>query len=151
MAARFCTPQARETHFGLITVASEVLDSFEDVATQWYIAAGPESLLWVFFTLVASLRAHQLPQTTKVLGSLYQALRKARINFHGNFEARLKHWPWLANWHPVQIDAVWEMLCARYPDLVPRIARPDVIEGQQDPNKARHRWFLGGLEFYNSF
>lgn len=150
MAARFYTPQARETHLGLIAVASENLDSFEDMITQWYIAAGLESLLWVLFTMVASLRAHELPQTTKVLGLLYQALRKAHINSCDNLEASLKHWPWLANWHPVQISVVWEMLCAQYPDLVPRTARPDILETHLDPNKARHRWFLGGLEFYNS-
>jgi hypothetical protein len=150
MAARFHTPQARETHLRLITVAVEVLDSFEDMVTQWYIAVGLESLIWVLFTLVASLRAQELPQTTKVLGLLYQSLRKACINCCGDFEARLKHWPWLADWHPVQIGIVWEMLCARYPDLVLRVARLDILERHQDPNKALHRSFIGGLEFYNS-
>lgn len=150
MAARFYTPQARETHLGLIKQACEVIDGFEDMITQWYIAAGLESLLWVLFTLVASLRAHELPQTTLILKLLYHALRKARINSCEDFEARLKTWPWLANWHPVQIDVVWGMLCARCPDLVPRISRPDLPQTHPDPNKARHRWFLGGLEFYNS-
>jgi hypothetical protein len=150
MAARFYTPQARETHLGLIQVASETIDSFEDMITQWYIAAGMESLLWVLFTLVASLRAHELPQTSNMVKLLYQALRKARINNCDDFEARLKRWPWLANWHPVQIGVVWEMLCARYPDLVPRISRANLPEANPDPTKARHRWFLGGLEFFNS-
>lgn len=150
MASRFYTPQARETHLGLIRVASRVIDGFDDMITQWYIAAGLESLLWVLFTLVASFRAHDLPQTTRTLALLYQALRKAGINSCDGFEARLKKWPWLHNWHPVQIGIVWEMLCARYPDLVPRISWPDIPEAQSDPNKARHRWFLGGLEFYNS-
>jgi hypothetical protein len=150
MASRFYTPQARETHLALTRVASRVIDGFDDMITQWYIAAGLESLLWVLFTLVASFRAHELPQTTRTLALLYQALRKAGINSCDGFEARLKKWPWLHNWHPVQIGIVWEMLCARYPDLVPRISRPDIPEAQSDPNKARHRWFLGGLEFYNS-
>jgi len=152
MASRFYTPQARETHLGLISVASAVIDSFDDMITQWYIAAGLESLLWVLFTLVARFRAHDLPQTTRTLALLYQALRKAGINSCDGFEARLKKWPWLHNWHPVQIRVVWEMLCARYPDLVPRVARPDqnIPEAQCDPGKAQHRWFLGGLEFYNS-
>jgi hypothetical protein len=150
MAARFYTPQARETHLGLIQVASETIDSFEDMITQWYIAAGMESLLWVLFTLVASLRAHELPRTANIVKLLYQALRKARINNCDDFEARLKRWPWLANWHPVQIGVVWEMLCARYPDLVPRISRANLPEANPDPTKARHRWFVGGLEFFNS-
>jgi hypothetical protein len=150
MAARFYTPQARETHLGLIQVASETIDSFEDMITQWYIAAGMESLLWVLFTLVASLRAHELPQTSNMVKLLYQALRKARINNCDDFEARLKRWPWLANWHPVQIGVVWDMLCARYPDLVPQITRASIPEASADPTKARHRWFLGGLEFFNS-
>lgn len=150
MASRFYTPQARETHLGLIQVASETINSFDDMITQWYITAGLESLLWVLFTLVASLRAHEIPETATTVKLLYQALRKARINSCDDFEARLKRWPWLSNWHPVQIGIVWEMLCARYPDLVPRISRPDIPEAHSDPEKARHRWFLGGLEFYNS-
>lgn len=150
MAARFYTPQARETHLGLINMACEVISGFDDMITQWYIAAGLESLIWVLFTLAASLRAHERPQTTEMVGLLYKALRKARINTCEDLEAKLRQWPWLANWHPVQIDTVWEMLCARYPDLVPRIAVRNVPGTTQDPNKARHRWFLGGLEFYNS-
>lgn len=150
MAARFYTPQARETHLGLINLACEVISGFDDMITQWYIAAGLESLIWVLFTLAASLRAHERPQTTEMIRLLYKALRKARINTCEDLEAKLRQWPWLANWHPVQIDTVWEMLCARYPDLVPRIAVRNVPGTTQDPNKARHRWFLGGLEFYNS-
>lgn len=150
MAARFYTPQARETHLGLIKMAVELINGFDDMITQWYIAAGLESLLWVLFTLAASLRAHERPQTTEMIGLLYKALRKARINTCDDLETKLRQWPWLANWHPVQIDIVWEMLCARYPDLVPRIAVRNVPGTTQDPNKARHRWFLGGLEFYNS-
>jgi hypothetical protein len=150
MAARFYTPQARETHLGLIKIACEVIDSFEDMVTQWYIAAGLESLLWVLFTIASSFRVHEIPQTTKILGLLYRALRKARINSLDGFEARLKNWPWITNWHPVQIGIVWEMLCARYPDLVPRIARSDFPETYSDPRRARHRWFVGGFEFFNS-
>jgi hypothetical protein len=150
MASRFYTPQARETHLGLIKLAFQVIDGFDDMITQWYIAAGLESLQWVLFTLVASSRAHELPQTTRTLALLYKALRKAGTNSCDDFEARLKKWPWLHNWHPVQIGIVWEMLCARYPDLVPRISRPDVPEAQSEPNKARYRCFLGGLEFYNT-
>lgn len=93
MAARFYTPQARETHLGLIKTAREVIDSFEDMVTQWYIAAGLESLLWVLFTMVSSFRVHEIPQTTKILGLLYQALRKARINSLDDFEAKLRNWP----------------------------------------------------------
>lgn len=151
MAARFYTPQARETHLGLIRLACKIIDEFDDMISQWYIAAGLESLLWVLFTLVATLHAHELPQTTGLLGLLYKALRKAGIYTCEDMEARLRRWPWLDNWHPVQIDTVWELLCARFPDLVPRIAPLRNVTGTtQDPNKARHRWFLGGLEFYNS-
>jgi hypothetical protein len=150
MASRFYTPQARETHLGLIKLAFQVIDGFDDMITQWYIAAGLESLQWVLFTLVASSRAHELPQTTRILALLYKALRKAGINSCADFKARLKKWPWLHDWHPVQIGIVWEMLCARYPDLIPRISRPHVPEAQSEPNKARHRCFLGGLEFHNT-
>jgi hypothetical protein len=60
-------------------------------------------------------------------------------------------WPWQANWHPVETDIVGRMLRTRFPDLVPNLeALPNVAGVAQNPHKARHRWFLGGLEFYNS-
>lgn len=150
MATRFYTPQARETHLGLLKIACEAIDSFEDVVTQFYIAAGLQSLLWVLFSLVSSFRAHEMSQTTRTLGLLYQCLRKARINSCDEFEARLRRWPWLDNWHPAQTGAVWDMLCARYSDLVPRTVRPELTDTNQDTHKARHRWFVGGFEFHNS-
>jgi hypothetical protein len=91
MAARFYTPQARETHLGLITIASEVIAGFDDLVSQWYITAGLESLLWVLFTIVASLHAHELPQTTEVLEMLHKALRMAHIDTCNDLEERLKH------------------------------------------------------------
>jgi hypothetical protein len=53
MASRFYTPQAHETRLGLIELASQVIDGFDDMITQWYIAAGLASLQWVLFTLAA--------------------------------------------------------------------------------------------------
>jgi hypothetical protein len=150
MAARFYTPQARETHAALLVKACKIIDRFDDMTTQWYTYAGLESLLWILFTLSVSLRAHELPQTTKVLELLYRTLRMAHINCCGDLQTRLEQWPWLANWHPFQIHTVWEMLCARYPDIVPQTTVHGLEVTAQDPHKAQHRWSLSGLEFYSS-
>lgn len=159
MASRFWTPQRQESHFALIMRACQVIESFDDMITQWYISAGLESLLWVVFTIVASLRAHELSHVSPMLELLYKAVRKAEITRYEELEARLRRWPWLSNWHPAQVKAVWAMLCARHPVFVP-VASPKVEkeeeEGglvaieQRDPQKARSRWFVGGLEFFNS-
>jgi hypothetical protein len=151
IAARFYTPQARETHLGLIKIVCEVIDTSEDMATQCFVAAGLEPLLWVLFTLVANFQAHEMSQTTKILELLYQVLRKARINSCDKFEARLKLWPWVRSWHPAQIGVVWELLCARYADLIPSMAHPELLRAPLTPHKARHRWFVGGFEFHKSF
>jgi hypothetical protein len=150
MAARFYTPQARETHAALLVKACKIIDRFDDMTTQWYTYAGLESLLWILFTLSVSLRAHELPQTTKVLELLYRTLRMAHIDCCGDLQTRLEQWPWLANWHPFQIHTVWEMLCARYPDIVPQTTIHGLEVTAQDPHKAQHRWSLSGLEFYSS-
>jgi hypothetical protein len=156
MASRFWTPQRQESHFALIMRACQVIESFDDMITQWYISAGLESLLWVLFTIVASLRAHELSNVNPMLELLYKAVRKAEITRCEELEARLRRWPWLSNWHPVQVKAVWAMLCARHPVFVPAAASPKREEDdeqmvvERDPEKARSRWFVGGLEFFNS-
>jgi len=156
MASRFWTPQRQESHFALIMRACQVIESFDDMITQWYISAGLESLLWVLFTIVASLRAHELSNVSPMLELLYKAVRKAEITRCEELEARLRRWPWLTNWHPAQVRAVWAILCARHPVFVPAAPSPkrEEDEGQmvveRDPEKARSRWFVGGLEFFNS-
>jgi hypothetical protein len=163
MASRFWTPQRQESHFALIMRACQVIESFDDMITQWYISAGLESLLWVLFTIVASLRAHELSNVNPMLELLYKAVRKAEITRCEELEVRLRRWPWLSNWHPAQVKAVWAMLCARHPVFVPAGKSPkreedmDVEEDEgglatveRDPEKARSRWFVGGLEFFNS-
>jgi hypothetical protein len=163
MASRFWTPQRQESHFALIMRACQVIESFDDMITQWYISAGLESLLWVLFTIVASLRAHELSNVNPMLELLYKAVRKAEITRCEELEVRLRRWPWLSNWHPAQVKAVWAMLCARHPVFVPAARSPkreedmDVEEDEgglaaieRDPEKARSRWFVGGLEFFNS-
>jgi len=155
MASRFWTPQRQESHFALIMRACQVIESFDDMITQWYISAGLESLLWVLFTIVASLRAHELSSVSPMLELLYKAVRKAEITRREELEVRLRRWPWLVNWHPAQVKAVWAMLCARHPVFVPvadsvkREDREDSV-AERDMGKARNRWFVGGLEFFNS-
>lgn len=150
MASRFWTPQRRESHLSLITRASKLIHSFDDLVTEWYIFAGLESLLWVLFTIVATLRAHEHPETQEILDLLHKAFQKARITQRSDFESRLQRWPWLRNWHPVQISELWATLSARFSDLVPAEAPPQASDSTAVSPKARYRWFIGGLEFFNS-
>jgi hypothetical protein len=150
MASRFWTPQRKESHLALITRACKVIESFDDMVTQWYISAGLESLLWVLFTLVATLNAHGILDNTPLLELLYRAIRKADIYSCEDLELRLKKWPWLKNWHLVQIKHIWERMCVGHADLVP--LEPGFGSERRLPylNKAQDRWFVGGLEFFNS-
>lgn len=150
MASRFWTPQRKESHLALITRACKVIESFDDMVTQWYISAGLESLLWVLFTVVATLHAHGMLDSTSLLELLYRAIRKADIYSSEDLELRLKRWPWLKNWHPVQIGIIWHKLCAGHADLVPLEPGSGVQASMPDQDKSQSRWFVGGLEFFNS-
>jgi hypothetical protein len=56
-----------------------VIEPFDDIVTQWHISAGLESLLWVLFMVVATLRVRQLLDSTSILELLYRAIEKADI------------------------------------------------------------------------
>lgn len=148
MASRFWTPQRKESHLALITRACKVIESFDDMVTQWYISAGLESLLWVLFTVVATLQAHAMLDSTSLLELLYRAIRKADIYSSEDLELRLKKWPWLKNWHPVQIRTIWDKLCRGHADLVPLEPGSGAHVRAEKPEQGR--WFMGGLEFFNS-
>lgn len=150
MASRFWTPQRKESHLALITRACKVVESFDDMVTQWYISAGLESLLWVLFTLAATSHAHDLLDNTSLLELLYRAIRKADIYSCEDLELRLKKWPWLKNWHAVQTRIIWEKMCIGHADLVPIEPGFGPERRLQYSNKAQDRWFVGGLEFFNS-
>jgi hypothetical protein len=150
MASRFWTPQRKESHLALITRACKVIESFDDMVTQWYISAGLESLLWVLFTTVATLRVYDLLDNTSLLELMYRAIRKADIYSCEDLELRLKKWPWLKNWHSMQIKIIWEKLCAGHADLVPLETGVGAERLRQHTNNSRDRWFVGGLEFFNS-
>jgi hypothetical protein len=128
----------------------KVIGSFDDMVTEWYISAGLESLLLVLLTVVATLRAYELLDSTSTLDLLYRAIRKADLHSCEDLEARLKRWRWLKDWHPMQIQGIWSSLYAFHTDLVPFEPGYEV-EAPQDPQKTRDRWFLGELEFFNSF
>jgi hypothetical protein len=81
---------------------------------------------------------------------MYRAIRKADIYSCEDLELRLKKWPWLKNWHPMQIKIIWEKLCAGHADLVPLETGVGAERTLQYTNKAQDRWFVGGLEFFNS-
>ena len=118
--------------------------------TQWYISAGLESLLWVLFTIVATLYAHDLLDNTSLLELMYRAIKKADVYSCEDLESRLKKWPWLKNWHEVQTKIIWKRLCVDHADLVPLEPGSGAERKLQYSNKAQDRWFVGGLEFSNS-
>jgi hypothetical protein len=150
MASRFWTPQRKESHLALITRACKVIESFDDMVTQWYISAGLESLLWVLFTLVSTLNAYDILDNTTMLNLLYRAVRKADLYSCEDFELRLKNWPWLGNWHVMQIKLTWERMCVGHADLVPLEPGFGAEPRPHTSYKAHDRWFVGGLEFFNS-
>lgn len=150
VASRFWTPQRRESHLALITRACNLLDVTSNV-TYWTIHVGLSSLLWVLFTFVASSKPHELSQVSRLSHLLYTTMRRMGIRSFEAAERHLKTWPWLSNWHPKSLILVWEMLCSQYPaDLIPQEPSAQVANVMARTQKEGQRWFLGGVEFYNS-
>lgn len=149
MASRFWTPQRRESHLALITRACNLLDVTSNV-THWTIHVGLESLLWVLFTFVASSQPHDLPQASHLSNLLYVTMKKMGNTTFDDAERKLKAWPWLENWHPKSLMLVWDMLCNQHSDLTPHESIAQAAHVLARTQKEKQRWFLGGVEFYNS-
>jgi len=123
MACRFWTPQRRESHLAFVSRASSILDEFSGILLRWTDLASEDSLLWILFTMVAMMRIYGDAKLPSMLDLLHSTLTTLGIYRHQDFSAKLRQWPWIGDWHPVQTVRVWATLTDRFDDLA--ISAPD--------------------------
>jgi hypothetical protein len=150
MACRFWTPQRQESHLAFLSRASMILDTFSGILVRWSDFASAESSLWILFTIVAMMRTYGNANLMRMLGLLHSTLMTLGIHCHDDFSAKLTEWPWISDWHPIQIVHVWTMLTERFDDLVVLGPNAYDIAVPMAPSKPPQRMFLGGLEYFNS-
>lgn len=151
MACRFWTPQSRGSHIAFVSRASLILDTFSSRLARWNEFASTESLLWVLFTMIAMMRIYEDVNLMRALDLLRSTLATLRIHCYEDFSARLTEWPWISDWHPVQVVQVWTMLADRFDDSTVMVPNAYDLAVPAVPSKPPQRLFLGGLEFFNSF
>jgi hypothetical protein len=150
MACRFCTPQRRESHLAFVSRASSILDASSGISVQWTDLGSADSLLWILFTMVAMMRIYGDDNLPRMLELLHYTLTTLEIYCHQDFSTKLNEWPWIDDWHPVQIAHIWITLTERYDDLTILVPNPCGITLPTMPSEPPQRLFLGGLEFFNS-
>ena len=148
MACRFWTPQRQESHLAFVSRASSVLDAFSGILVRWTELASMDSLLWIIFTMVATMRIYGDAKLMRMLDHLHSTLKTLGIYCHEEFSAKLNEWPWIGDWHPVQIVHVWAMLTEHFDDLA--VLLPSAHDIAVPTGKPPQRLFLGGLEYFNS-
>lgn len=148
MACRFWTPQRQESHLALVSRASSVLDAFSGILVRWTELASVDSLLWIVFTMVATMRIYGDTKLMRMLHHLHSTLTTLGIYGHEEFSAKLNEWPWIGDWHPVQIVHVWAMLTEHFDDFA--VSVPSTHDIAVPTGKPPQRLFLGGLEYFNS-
>jgi hypothetical protein len=148
MACRFWTPQRQESHLALVSRASSVLDAFSGILVRWTELASVDSLLWIVFTMVATMRIYGDTKLMRMLHHLHSTLTTLGIYGHDEFSAKLNEWPWIGDWHPVQIVHVWAMLTEHFDDFA--VSVPSAHDIAVPTGKPPQRLFLGGLEYFNS-
>jgi hypothetical protein len=148
MACRFWTPQRQESHLALVSRASSVLDAFSGILVRWTELASVDSLLWIVFTMVATMRIYGDTKLVRMLHHLHLTLTTLGIYGHEEFSAKLNEWPWIGDWHPVQIVHVWAMLTEHFDDFA--VSVPSTHDIAVPTGKPPQRLFLGGLEYFNS-
>jgi hypothetical protein len=148
MACRFWTPQRQESHLALVSRASSVLDAFSGILVRWTELASVDSLLWIVFTMVATMRIYGDTKLMRMLHHLHSTLTTLGIYGHEEFCAKLNEWPWIGDWHPVQIVHVWAMLTEHFDDFA--VSVPSAHDIAVPTGKPPQRLFLGGLEYFNS-
>ena len=150
--SRYWSVQRREVQVSMLMRAIGLLRS--DLMVMWSTCADLSSLLWVLVTLAAAqfdMCAIDDPLIKSLLVSTCETLH---ITSPSDFEAELKRWPWLENWHPRRVELVWaaasRMLVRA--KQVTEVSAPaaKLLEASQDAGENCKRWFLGGLEFYSS-
>jgi hypothetical protein len=150
MASRFWTPQRRESHLAVVSRACSIIDAFQDIATRWVDFGSADSLLWVLFTMTASVHVHAHSYRARLISLLCPVVNLLNIKCYDDFSGKLTRWPWIEDWHPVHTQMVWSALSETMEDLVAQRPRPHDISTPATPIRSQQRLFLGGLEFYNS-
>ena len=149
MACRFWTPQRHESHLAVVSRACSILDTFQNITTRWFDFGSAESLLWVLFTMTASLSIHAHTYRERLLSLLRPVLKLVNIQSHNDFSDHLHKWPWVDDWHPVHTQIIWSAFSPGIEDLVAKGLRSQNVAMPGTLTRSDERLFLGGLEFYN--
>jgi hypothetical protein len=149
MACRFWTPQRRESHLAVVSRACSVLNTFQNIAARWLDFGSAESLLWVLFTMTASVHIHAHSYRERLFSLLRPILSLLDIQCHNDFSEQLHKWPWVEDWHPTHTRTVWSDLSARTEDLAAQRPCSQIVATPGTLKRTEERLFLGILEFYN--
>jgi hypothetical protein len=149
MSSRFWTPQRRESHLAVVSRACSILDTFQDITTRWFEFGSAVSLLWVLFTMTASVKVHDHAYRARLHSLLWPVLDVLNIQCHDDFTKELTRWPWIEDWHPVHTQLVWTALVETTVDSAVLSPRLQLIITPAAPTKLQERLFLGGVEFYD--
>lgn len=149
MACRFWTPQRRESHVAVVSRACSILDTCQNITAQWFDFGSAESLLWVLFTMAASVPDHAHSYRKCLLSLFRPVLNLLDIRCHEDFSGQLHRWPWVEDWHPTHTQVVWTALSAIMEEVAEQQPHSQIIATRGTPLRSEERLFLGGLEFYN--
>ena len=149
MACRFWTPQRRESHLAVVSRACSILDTFKNITTRWFDFGSAESLLWVLFTMTASVHINAHSYRERLLSLLRPILDLLDIQCHEDFSKQLHKWPWVEDWHPKHTQAVYSALSATIEEPAEQQLCSRNVATPGTPARSEERLFLGGLEFYN--
>ncbi|KAM0691579.1 hypothetical protein Q7P36_007778 [Cladosporium allicinum] len=150
MACRFWTPQSRGSHLAFVSRASLIINTLSGRLVRWDDHASARSLLWVLFTMIAMMRIYGDANLMCALDLLHSTLATLGISSCEGFSATLTEWPWISDWHPVQLVHIWTMLTGRFDDLMVMVPNTCHVAVQVAPSRPPQRFFLGGLEFFNT-
>lgn len=149
MVCRFWTPQRRESHLAVVSRACSILYDFEDIAIRWLDFGSARSLLWVLFTMTATVQIHARSHQEHLLALLSPILDLLDIGCQDDFSKELTTWPWIDDWHPVHIQRVWSSLFDKKGVLEAQRPDSDSNATPAASTRSQERLFLGGVEFYN--
>ena len=149
MACRFWTPQRRESHVAVVSRACSILDALQNITTRWIDFGSAESLLWVLFTMAASVPVHAHSYRERLLSLLCPILSLLDIRCYTDFSKQLHKWPWVEGWHPARSKVVWSALSTIIEEVAEQQPHSRITATPGSPLNSEERLFLGGLEFYN--
>jgi hypothetical protein len=100
--------------------------------------------------MIAMMRIYGDANLMCALDLLHSTLATLGISSCEGFSATLTEWPWISDWHPVQLVHVWTMLTGRFDDLMVMVPNTCHVAVQVAPSRPPQRFFLGRLEFFNT-